>query len=158
MIEAMWNEYIGNTNGANLPGSAVETNFPLLVRLTADNFPFSQAQPDGRDIRFCSPKGVPYPYQIEEWSNSMASIWVLIPSVAGNTQQEVVVYWGNADATNLSSGSSVFSRNNGFAAVMHLDGALKDDVGTLSPTNAGSTVGQGIIGRGRTMAAGQGVD
>ena len=81
--------------GANLPGSALETNFPLLVRLSTHNFSFGQAQADGRDIRFCTPAGALLSYQIEEWSNSAASIWVSMPSVAGNTHKEFVMCWGH---------------------------------------------------------------
>ena len=52
--------------GADLPASAVEKNFPLLVRLNENYFDFSQAKPRGEDIRFSS-NGKPLAYQIERW-------------------------------------------------------------------------------------------
>ena len=53
--------------GADLPSSAVEKNFPLLVRIHQDFFDFSQAESRGEDIRF-SANGKPLAYQIEHWN------------------------------------------------------------------------------------------
>jgi hypothetical protein len=53
--------------GANLPASASEDGFPLLVRLHKDFFNFSQAKANGEDIRFSTSTGTPLAYQIEEW-------------------------------------------------------------------------------------------
>ena len=36
--------------GASLPATATETNFPLLVRLNKDWFDFGQAKPNGDDL------------------------------------------------------------------------------------------------------------
>ena len=46
-------------DGANLPESTREENFPLLVRLHRDWFDFGQARSDGSDIRFSTAAGVP---------------------------------------------------------------------------------------------------
>ena len=53
--------------GTNLPATASEQEFPLLVWLNKDWFDFKQAKPAGEDIRFSSDTGVPLKYQIEEW-------------------------------------------------------------------------------------------
>jgi len=45
--------------GANLPASASEDGFPLLVRLDKDWFDFSQAKANGEDIRFAASTGAP---------------------------------------------------------------------------------------------------
>jgi hypothetical protein len=45
--------------GANLPASASEDGFPLLVRLHKDFFDFSQAKAQGEDIRFSTSAGGP---------------------------------------------------------------------------------------------------
>jgi len=37
---------------ANLPATAVERDFPLLVRLNKGVFDFGQARPNGEDVRF----------------------------------------------------------------------------------------------------------
>jgi len=53
-------------DGANLPATAAEKDFPLLVRLKQRTFDFSQAKPNGDDIRF-SAAGKPLAYQVDEW-------------------------------------------------------------------------------------------
>ena len=45
--------------GANSPGSASVSDFPLLVRFNSGNFNFAQAQGDGSDIRFTDCGGHP---------------------------------------------------------------------------------------------------
>ena len=69
--------YIVTTpEGANLPSTASEDNFPLLVRLHKDFFDFGQAKPQGEDVRFSTSSGTPMSYQVEEWdaANGTASI------------------------------------------------------------------------------------
>ena len=77
--------------GADLPASAAEKEFPLLVRLHKDFFDFSQAKADGADVRFSTSAGEPLAYQIEEWDavSGTASIWVRIPTIKGNARQEI---------------------------------------------------------------------
>ena len=58
-------------DGADLAATALEENFPLLVRLNRATFPFSQASTHGEDLRF-SAGGKPLAYQIEEWDASQA--------------------------------------------------------------------------------------
>jgi hypothetical protein len=43
--------------GANLPATASEEDFPLLVRLNRDWFDFQQAKPNGEDVRFATGAG-----------------------------------------------------------------------------------------------------
>ncbi len=135
--------------GANLPASASENDFPLLVRLGKEWFDFKQAKAHGEDIRF-SAGGKALSYQIEEWDvvNGNASIWVRIPTIKGNSRQEIQMLWGKADATSESDGKSVFNESNGYVTVMHLDSpaAVKDEVGTLTPQNKGCTATAGVIG------------
>ena len=137
-------------DGANLPATASEENFPLLVRLNQRTFDFRQAKPNGDDIRF-SGGGKPLAYQIEEWdaAKGCASIWVRIPLIKGNDCQEIQVHWGKPDAASESDGKAVFNESNGFVTVMHLNDPKdpKDDVGTLSPVNLGATSCDGMIGK-----------
>ena len=134
--------------GANLPATASEENFPLLVRLNQDWFDFSQAKAHGDDIRFASSGGTPLAYQIEEWdaAKGNASIWVRIPNIKGNARQEIKLYWGKADAANASSGPSVFNSTNGYCCVMHLNGDVLDSTGSISPVNNGATPSTAVIG------------
>jgi len=145
-------------DGADLPAGAAEADFPLLVRLNKGNFDFSQTKPKGEDLRFSS-ASQPLVYQIDEWdaASGRASVWVRIPRIQGNARQELKVHWGKADAASESNGSAVFSTDNGYASVIHMNAALKDATGTLKPADAGTTVTPGVIGASRHFAAGQGI-
>jgi autotransporter-associated beta strand protein len=144
-------------NGANVSGSV--TNFPLLLRFSSNNFNFAQAQSDGRDIRFTTTAGAALSCQIEQWDavNGKGAVWVRIPAIAGNSTQEVIMYWGKSGVATASSGSSVFNSSNGYASVHHMGDTLADSVGTTTPANNSTTATNGLIGRSRTFAAGQGI-
>ena len=144
-------------NGANVSGSV--TNFPLLLRFSSNNFNFAQAQSDGRDLRFTTTAGAALSYQIEQWDavNGKGAVWVRIPAIAGNSTQEVIMYWGKSGVATASSGSSVFNSSNGYASVHHMGDTLADSVGTTTPANNSTTATNGLIGRSRTFAAGQGI-
>ncbi|MGD0092109.1 MAG: DUF2341 domain-containing protein [Planctomycetota bacterium] len=145
--------------GANLPATAAEENFPLLVRLHKDFFDFSQAKGQGEDIRFSSGDGGPLRYEIEEWdaANGNASIWVRIPAIKGNARQELKLCWGKADGTSESSGAAVFNESNGYLSVWHMSAPVKDEVGTLTSKDAGTTAAAGVVGQARHFAGNQGI-
>jgi hypothetical protein len=146
--------------GADLPATAAEKEFPLLVRLSADWFDFSQAKTHGEDIRFATSAGAPLAYQVEQWDASAgtASIWIRIPLIKGNERQEMKLFWGKADAPSESIGGVVFNAGNGYASVIHMNDALKDELGTITPIDAGTTSAAGMIGAGRGFEAGKGID
>ena len=50
--------------GANLPPTVMEENFPVLVKLNKDGFDFKQTKAGGDDIRFVDAAGKPLAYQI----------------------------------------------------------------------------------------------
>ena len=145
--------------GANLPASATEKDFPLLVRLDKDFFDFSQAKPNGEDIRFSTSAGAPLPYQIEEWNstNGNAAIWVRIPTVKGNSRQELKMHWGKPDAKSASDGKAVFNASNGYIGVWHLGDEVRDVVGKLDSVDKGTTKAKGVIGGARYFPGNRGV-
>jgi alpha-L-fucosidase len=145
--------------GAELPATASEENFPLLVRLKKEAFDFTQAKARGEDLRF-SAEGQPLTYQVEEWdaAKGAASIWVRMPVIKGNARQEIKLHWGKADAASESSGSAVFNADNGFASVIHMNETLKDELGAVTPVDAGTTPAAGMIGTGRHFVAGKGIN
>ena len=148
---------ITTPEGANLPATASEEGFPLLVRLNKDFFDFKQAKANGEDVRFTSGDGTPLAYQIEEWDATagMASIWVRVPTIKGNARQEIKIHWGKSDAANESSGKAVFNDSNGYSSVWHLNDSMKDEVGATTPTNNGTTAMAGIIGKCAHFKTGQ---
>jgi hypothetical protein len=68
------------------------------------------------------------------------------------------MYWGKTGVATESSGPNVFNSANGYVSVMHLNETVADSVGTLTPTNIGTTVTNSLIGKGRTFVAGNGVN
>jgi hypothetical protein len=111
-----------SSTGANV-GTTV-TGFPMLVRLSSANFPFDQAQADGRDIRFAKPNGVPLNYEIERWDagRQLAEIWVKVDSIKGNDAgQKVRMIWGNPSAADSSDAGAVFGAANGYVGAWHLN-------------------------------------
>jgi hypothetical protein len=150
---------ITTPEGANLPSSVVEKDFPLLVRLHKDFFNFSQAKPDGADIRFSTSSGEPLAYQIEDWdaARGVASIWVRIPVIKGNERQEIKLYWGKDDAKSESNGAAVFNESNGYLSVWHMGDTVKDEVGSLESKDVNTTLTTGVIGKARHLAGRQGI-
>jgi len=145
--------------GADLPASATEKGFPLLVRLHRDFFDFSQARPKGQDIRFFTSTGTALPYQIERWdvANGTACIWVRIPTIQGNARQEIKVRWGNRDAASESDGKAVFNGSNGYLGVWHMSDPVRDEVGTVRSSDKGTAPTAGVVGEARHFPGGKGI-
>ena len=116
----------GNSGGANVPGDV--NNFPVLVRLnnggaTAGSDVLSQSLANGEDVRFTDSTGnTALNYQIERWTVPAAEIWVNVPTVTGNANTKIRMYWGKSDATSASSGTATFDTATGFQAVWHMNG------------------------------------
>jgi hypothetical protein len=144
--------------GADLPATAAEAGFPVLVRLHRDFFPFQQTQPQGGDLRF-SAGGNALAYQIEEWdaANGTASVWVRLPQLKGNARQAITVHWGKADAASESNGAAVFNESNGYASVWHMTEPVRDEVGTITSKDEGTTAIGGVVGQARHFAGKQGI-
>jgi hypothetical protein len=145
--------------GANLPATASEENFPLLLRLTKETFDFKQAKAGGEDLRF-SAAGKPLAYQVEAWDAAAgeASVWVRIPLIKGNARQEIKMHWGKPDATSESSGKAVFNASNGFVTVLHMSDPVQDEVGSVEPNDKGTTPSLGMIGKSRRFDPGKGIN
>ena len=144
--------------GANLPATATAENFPLLVRLDKDSFDFKQAQATGADLRFAA-AGKPLAYQIDQWDAAAgtAAIWVRIPTIKGNAQQEIKMFWGKEDASAESSGKAVFNESNGYLSVWHMGEPVTDEVGTTVAKDTGTTSVAGVIGMSRHFPGGKGI-
>ena len=146
--------------GVNLPATATEEGFPLLVRLNTDGFDFSQAKANGEDIRFADASGKPLAYQIEDWDAAAgsASIWVRMPTITGDAHQAIKMFWGKTDAASESSGAAVFNESNGYLCTFHMADPLKDEVGALTAKDTGTTASAGMIGKSRRFDSGKGIN
>lgn len=151
-----------NTSATGAQVSSTQVGFPVLIRLNSGNFDFTQAQPDGRDIRFARLDGTPLAHEIERWDspNTNAEVWVRVDTVYGNnTTQQFIMLWGNPLAQSTSTPTGVFGASNGFAGVWHL-GQQASGTGSLGVySNAtGACHGDDFIaatGKGGVVGLGQ---
>ncbi len=146
-------------DGADLPADTKVEQFPVLVRLHRDFFDFTQAKPNGDDLRFSSSGRERLAFQIEEWdaAKGVASVWVRVPLITGNSRQEIKLHWGNTNAASESDGKAVFNESNGYLSVWHMADSVRDDTGTLTSTDTGTTATAGVIGAARHFADRKGV-
>jgi len=154
------NVFLNTTNtGANITGTVY--GFPVLVRLNAGNFNFSQALGNGEDIRFAKSDGTSLPYEIERWdaAQGSAEIWLKVDTVFGNDSSHyITMQWGASTGSatvSLSNSTAVFDTANGFGGVWHMGQAVNNIIpdatanhydGTLSdtaPIPAQGTIGMG---------------
>jgi hypothetical protein len=140
-----------NTTGGGAGVSGTVTGFPVLVRLTKNNFNFADAKGDGSDIRFEKANGMPLPCEIERWdaAGRQAELWVKVDSVFGNDSTHcIAMYWGNSLVSNGPAGGKVFTYANGYAGVWHLGPDLNDaTLGVGSGIDSATADTVGIIGR-----------
>lgn len=135
------------SSGANVAGTI--RNFPVLIRLTKNNFNFTQAMHGGEDIRFSKLDGTPLAYEIERFDqdSSVAEIWVKVDTIYGNNNtQSFSMHWGNSSALPGSNGAAVFDTGTGFVGVWHLNGNALDATGNQNGMNHGSIRASGIVG------------
>jgi hypothetical protein len=97
---------------------------PLLLRLTAADFDFSQARGDGSDVRFSSDAGRILPVHVQSWDSAGAAalVWIKVDTVSADTgAQRIRMHWGNSRAP--AAKASAFDSGNGYVGVWHLDSA-----------------------------------
>jgi hypothetical protein len=143
--------------------------FPLLVRLTAAGFRFSDAAPNGADLIFTDAGGALLTHEIELWDADagMAEIWLRVPRVSGNSASDfLIMRWGNPAAQPLG-GTPVFGADNGFEGVWHLseDGSGTGGIGLYKDATGqgrdgddyvGSFAKDGVVGLGQRFDKTQG--
>jgi len=99
-------------------------HFPVLVRLTKENFNFSETTLRGADICFRKSDDTPMRHEIERWDSAsrLAEMWVNVDTVkGGDSTQSIMMYWGNSAASDSSAITKVFDTAAGLRGVWHLD-------------------------------------
>ncbi|HEY4276098.1 MAG TPA: DUF2341 domain-containing protein [Rhizomicrobium sp.] len=104
---------------------------PVLVRLHAGNFQFSDAKSDGSDLRFyAGDDKTALQFQIEKWSpqEEVALVWVQVPNLSNSGPTPVYAYYGNGKAAPAGNAKAVFADR---AVVWHFadQGAPQDSSG-----------------------------
>ncbi len=131
---------------AALPDTLVLHDFPLLVRLDSEMFDFSQAKPNGSDIRFATTDSVPLAHQIDSWNatDGRAAVWVKLDSLAGNAASTIRIFWGNPDASDASNGAALFDAREGYSGVWHLQESADASPGRFRDATANVRHGTGV--------------
>ena len=125
-------------------GGAV-SNVPVLVRLHTGNFPFPEADIDGKDLRFVDGDDqTPLKFHVElfDGTNELALVWVQVPKLEPKADTGTIwLYYGNQKAAAAADSKTTYDGNQ--TAVLHFaeaDAAFKDSTayGHL-PTVSGVT-------------------
>ncbi|MCI3179517.1 DUF2341 domain-containing protein [Caulobacter sp. CCUG 60055] len=146
------------------PGQAGATGeigtTPVLIRLHSGNFTFTDAKPDGSDLRFyAGDDKTPLKFQIEKWSPSeeVGLVWVLVPDLKAGGPTPILAYYGNAKAGPGGDAKGVFG---GRAVVWHFAeaGAPQDASGSgVTGSVGGARNGAGLIGQSLKLEGGAGI-
>ena len=109
----------------------VVSNVPVLVRLHTGNFPFSEADIDGKDLRFVDGDDkTPLKFHVElfDGTNELALVWVQVPKLEPKVDTGTIwLYYGNQKAAAAADSKTTYDGNQ--TAVLHFaqaDGAFKD--------------------------------
>lgn len=111
-------------SSVNLEATDTILDFPLLLRLTSDNFDFSTAKKKGGDLRVAKSDGSLVTIDADWWdsANATALIWISIDTVIGSQPQDTLsVFWGNQNILSVSQPQVVFDTAAGFHGVWHLN-------------------------------------
>ena len=120
------------------------TDFPLLVKFTADTDIGAHALASGYDIRFTDADGNAIPYERESFSIKAGSgsgiFWVKVPTITTAADSTIYAYYGKSDASDGQSATSVWDAN--FKGVWHLpNGATLSANDSTSNANNGTNNG-----------------
>jgi hypothetical protein len=109
-------------------------HFPLLVRLDSTMFDFSSVNKIP-SLRFVSETGAQLPHEIERWSSDLkrAEIWVQLDTLHAS-EKDTILLCIDTTAEDSSSGK-VFSVEDGFAGVWHLNELTDVAVGVTENEN-----------------------
>jgi biopolymer transport protein ExbB len=100
------------TNGIALKGDLADV--PVLVRLHEGVFKFTDANPDGSDLRFVADDDkTPLKFHVEKYDSvfNLAYIWVSIPGLHAADKTTIWMYYGNTHGTSASESRETYDPN-----------------------------------------------
>ncbi len=128
------------------PATDAGTNYQVQVTVhygsgtdgSGDVYCNSQSNADFSDIRFTTSDGTTL---LSHWkqsytSSSIAVFWVKIPSDLSSSSQTIYIYYGNAAATDISSGTNTF--------INYDDGSSTSGWTTVGTVGSSATVGNPV--------------
>jgi len=137
-----------NTSAAGVTGEV--TRAPVLVRLHQGNFNFSDAKPDGSDLRFVAGDDrTPLKFHVESWNAQaqQALVWVDVQGLQPGQASAIYAYYGNKEAAAAQDVAGSFAPD--YALVYHFEGSGPAKDVTSNGVQASGAVGRnasGLIG------------
>jgi len=125
---------------------------PVLVRLHSGNFKFSEAKPDGSDLRFfAADNKTPLAFHIESFdaANELAVVWVKLPKLKAKSKTDsLMVRWGNKGAAAAGESKSVYDESQVMVLNFSEADGVKDATGNANHAreSSGVAVAAGPIG------------
>jgi hypothetical protein len=118
-----------NTTSTGAAINETVEDFPVVILLNQKNFDFSQVKQNNLSLQFFDINGKILNHQIEHWDSigKNAAIWVLVPVIkAKSNSQYITMQWGNNLQVKNSGSKYVFTWENFFLGVWHMEPALLD--------------------------------
>lgn len=127
--------------------NATQTDFPVLISLSADADLASSSLANGNDILFTSADGTTkLDHEIENFTVSDGKLiaWVRIPSLSSSTDTVLYLYFNNSAASSQQNAAGVWNSN--FKGVWHLKESASGVAGEYKDSTSNANNGQGGSG------------
>ena len=127
--------------------NATQTDFPVLISLSADADLASSSLANGNDILFTSADGTTkLDHEIENFtvSNGKLIAWVRILSLSSSTDTVLYLYFNNSAASSQQNAAGVWNSN--FKGVWHLKESASGVAGEFKDSTSNANNGQGGSG------------
>jgi len=129
---------IGNSQGADL------SNYQLKVQLTKDYEGFwLRCKNDGTDVRFVDTDNTTvlnYYRESFDYNNKTATFWVKVPSIPASSTKKIYLYYGRADAADVSNFSNVFIKDFADKAVNNTSALSLDGINGKATVNTSGSL------------------
>ena len=117
-----------------------QSNFPVLVSLTADAALSAHALASGNDILFTLSDGTTkIPYQRESYAGGTLTAWIQVPTLSHTANTVIYMYYGNSVAGDQQQAAGVWDAT--YAAVYHLSEPGAGTAGEYKESKAGTING-----------------
>ncbi|MBI5421096.1 MAG: DUF2341 domain-containing protein, partial [Parcubacteria group bacterium] len=124
------------------------TNNRVTISLTSSNFNFSNAQSDGRDIRFFnSDDTTSLSYYLASWNAGAqtGSVLVQIPTISVSSTPTIYMYYGDANASSTSDASVSSATDSGLSVTVGSESSVSRTVYPTSGTLTSSAFNTGQL-------------
>ncbi len=146
-------------NGSSeIPGNSSLTNFPILFKVTADEFKSLSnggyvTNSNGYDIIFASTESSQvFDHELESYDPTTGEViaWVRIPSLPGGSNSNIAVHFGNSNVN--ADPSTEGTWNSGYQLVQHMNSSFLDATSRNNDgSNNGTSDASGQIDRARSF-------